>query len=178
MLIEWQELKKLCECKGSPRPVTDIAPQCPVKQGSLEKMSVNTFLNLEKTISEAKFHILVQKPMKEVLSQDRVELNAINTFEQAIKSNQGWNEYIQAQEALVEEKVVYTPVEKSKGRSGSKLKSSRITYLDIPYKDYVMMSILFEDFEQGPNVFWNSMTTFNTAQMNTSMMLLEITTVK
>ena len=140
MLIEWQELKKLGECKGSPRPITDIPPQCPVKHGSLEKMLANTFLNLEKTLSEAEFHILVQKPMKEVLTQDRVELNAIGTFEQAIKSNHGWNEYIQAQEALVEEKVVYAPAEKPKGRSGSKFKASRITYLDIPYKDWVMMS--------------------------------------
>ena len=178
MLIEWTEWKKLGECRGSPRPSTDIPPQCPVKQGSFEKLLANTFLNLEKTLSESEFHILIQKPMKEVLTQDRVELNAIGTFDQVIKSNQGWNEYIQEQEALVEEKIVYEPAEKPKGRSGSKFKASRITYLDIPYKDWVMMSRLFKDFEKGPNVFWSSLTTFSQAQMNTIMMLLEITTVK
>ena len=121
---------------------------------------------------------MMARPLKEVLTQDRVMLNDIENIQAKILDNEGWRKYIEQQEREQSLKVQFEPVQAPTGRARSKQKESTLTYMDLPYKDWVWMTVLFEDFEQGPDAFWSTMTKFNEAEYETIFLLLETITIK
>ena len=178
MLNEWTATERLGNCIGSKRPDTAIPPFCPARSGLLERTLINSFLDFERTLQDNEFHIMMARPLKEVLSQDRVTLNDIENIQAKILDNEGWRAYIEQQEQEQSTKVHFEPVQAPTGRSRSKLKESNLTYMDLPYKDWVWMTVLFDNFEQGPNAFWNALTKFNEAEYETMFLLLETVTIK
>ena len=178
MQIEWTDAQKMGDCTRCKKPDTFIPTSCIINDGMLAQVFINSFVDFERRVPETEFQTLMMRPLKEVLTQDRVTLNAIAGIEEMIMANQGWREYIEAQEKVQAEKPAFRPNIKVSGRTAKKHKESRITHLDIPLKDWVLMTILFEGFEGGPNEFWNLLTKFTEAQMNTIYLLLEMTTIK
>ena len=177
MLNEWNSAKKLGDCRGTPKPAMYIPKKHAVKHGILASTFRNCILATERALTEADFNSFIQRPLKEALADTRVKLQTTGEIEEMLRMNPGWLEYIKVQEERVGSHATIKTGKKS--RQTRKAKEANMSHMDIPMKDWAILTVIFPEFEQGPNVFWKkARPMFDDTTFNTMFLLLEMNTIK